>query len=81
MLYLHNAYRVFMVQVPKINMSRHQKFFMTTEGTFFFFLKIFIMLYSLRRKHTAYFFSVVQVFLTQPSNSPVVIEIAPERER
>lgn len=38
------------------------------------------MLYSLRRKNTSYF-SVEQVFLTKPSNSPGVIQIAPERER
>lgn len=47
---------------------------------FFFGIEIFIMLYSLRRKNTSYF-SVEQVFLTKPSNSPGVIQIAPERER
>lgn len=49
---------------------------MTQKAWFF---EIFIMLYSLRRKNMS-FFSVEQVFLTKPSNSPGVIQIAPERE-
>lgn len=66
-----------MVQTPETLYDNIRDFVDSKECFFFVF---FIMLHSLKRKNTIFFFLVEQVFLTKPS-SPEVIQIAPARER